>query len=1033
MLSKTYISCKILLFIGSFLFFSKALSGKTKPVAIEKDSINIERIIGRVTDEKGNPLIGAGIMYKGDHLVQTYTDSLGFFSFELTKSHGTISVEFPGFQPLEIKFAGKHEFDIVLKPITIQIGYGRLKKEDIPNSVLGLQRNQWSKVPVQNLNQALQGLVAGVDIVQSEDRPGSPPSVLIRGRRSLSGEDTPLYVLDGIPMPYGLDVDAFNPEDFQSITVLKDASATAIYGSRGANGVILLQSIPGEKGKFRIDYHSYYGLSKPLSPTRMMSGAEFAEYRRESQRSRPFFEGYNTPYPNPEQDYLLFGTDPNSWESVAMGYEWEDKSQRIPKYRPATVEEKEHYAKWGLGAVDKIPVYNPSKVRTTDWGNLVLQNGSKQNHHLKIVGGSEKLDLVLTLSYYNSKGLQKGQGFERISNLLGLDYQLSRRLKLGIKINTAINSQDWGADLYDYALRQFPLALPYDSAGKIIDYPGNDRLLYTPLGSIKGEIDDRNGQRYLSSSYVDWELAKGLHYRLNIGTDFQHTRRGVYQDAQSFNRFGGFNVASYENTRRSNLLYESVLTYGKSIQNKHTLDITLLHGFQHSQFVYSSVAGSNLPPESQSFNFLKTAGSASYISSTANAQGKTNISSLMSRINFSYLHKYLFTLTGRRDITTPAQDLTEINLFGSLALAWKLHKEPFFNQIKGITEFKLRTSYGRTGNSAFNNKITIDGFFVQNYAINQLNTGIDFVFSKGRIAGHIDAYQMLSSPQKYTLYLNVDPNLSIKEEAVTQSSGVEIGLKLINIDNGNWRWVSSLTFAKNRDRIKGLKNKVNSNWIIGERIVSYYDYKPIGVWSTAETTQAAEYNARPGWAKYQDVNNDKKINSDDRLILGTNAPDFIGSIEQSIAYKNWELSFLMLARIGQTLANDFYLPDLYGRFSVAQFVATNYWTPARQDNVQYARPFLNQTSTPFRSFAYQDGSFVKVRNISLNYNFSEKLTAKMRLRKLNIYFTASNPFVFSTIKITNPEFYSAKLDFIDQVQRLNLSERSFILGFRLGL
>lgn len=1053
-----------------FMLLSKIEASRDKTVHLSpifETPAAVVKISGKIVSEANEPLIGANVLVKGT-TIGAVTDVDGMYSLEAPSTEGTLVISYTGYETMEIAIAGRTTVDITLKEDqkildeVVVVGYGIVKKSDVTGSVASIDQKKLEAVPVQNLTQAMQGRAAGVDIVQNSARPGAFPQIRIRGSRSLNATNNPLFVMDGIPLSEGTSINDFNPNDVQSIEILKDASATAIYGARGANGVILVTTKKGKKGKARISYDGYYGLAEPLAPVQMMSGAEFAEYRRDAYRNNSNVNDYTTPFPNPAQDFNLFRQDINMWESVAQAYEWEDKDKLIPKYRPATAEEKARFANWGFGNFDQVPIYDPSKVRNTDWASLVLQTGRKQNHQLNISGGSDNLSVVFSMGYYDEDGIQKGQGYQRISSRLGVDYQVNNFLKIGSSINTAFIEQDWGTDLYGNAVGQLPLAVPYNADGTIIYSPGADPLIFTPLGSIEGEIEDRDVKRIFGSLYAEIDILKGLRFRTNFGPDFMQYRRGIYQDAFTRARNGGTTFGQYDNTQRFNYVLENLLYYDKSLGKNHTLGVTLLQSTQQNRDESSSLSVQELPYSSQLFYNL---GSTNATGPTGFGSGYSlvKIASFMGRVNLNLSNKYLFTVTGRYDGSSVLAEGNKWEFFPSFAAAWKIHEEGFLKNGNFFNELKLRAGYGRTGNSAVGPYSTQGGLTKTRYAWNdaaawgfvpnlipnpdlkwettgQIDIGIDFRFLNDRISGTIDVYQANTSDLIMDRQIPTASGFASIQANIgaTRNTGIEVSLSTINLDTRGFRWNSDIIFSKNKEEITELYNgkadDLGNRWFIGQPIIAYYDFKPTGVWTLAEAAQAAEYGSKPGLGKFLDINGDKKIDAtNDRLIVGSNVPDFTASLNNTFSYKGLELSFLIFARVGQTLVNGFYRPALAGRYTETQYVAQQYWTPDRE-NVVYPKANQDQ-ERPLNpeSYMYQDGSFVKVRTVSLTYALPANLTSKLHLSNLSFYATAFNPFLFTKFKITDPEFISSSRNFNDQIQGLNLTEKAIIFGVKLGL
>ncbi len=1021
------------------------------------------------------PLIGASVVVKGTSN-GAVTDTDGKYQLKVADGNGTLVFSFVGYEPQELSINNRTVIDLSLSEgkalqEVVVVGYGTVKKSDVTGSVSSITSKQLEKIPATNVVQAMQGQAAGVDIVQSSARPGAFPSIRVRGNRSLNATNSPLFVVDGIPLSEGASINDFNPTDIESIEVLKDASATAIYGARGANGVILVSMKKGKKGKSQITYSGSTSVSSPLIPLDMLNGGEMAELRREGLRHNSTLTDYTTAFPNPEQDFAFFGNqDNNLWESVADAYTWVDRSKRIAQKRPATAEEKaimqlyKDNVPTNWVTSDSVFMYDPSKVRTTDWQSLVLRTGRQQNHQIGITGGSDNLGVSFSLGYFDNQGIQKGQDYRRYSTRLGLDWNVTDKLKVGANINGNLIQQDWGSDVYGVASGQLPIAVPYDAAGNVINYPGGDALIFTPLNSITGELDDRKTNRFFGSFYAEYELAKGLRYRANFGPDFTMFRRGMFQESATNTRRGGTTYGRYQNDQRYNYTLENLLYYNKTLGEKHDFGVTLLQSIQNDRFENINLEVQDLPYNSQKFYNL---GSTNATGADAFSSNFTlvKLMSFMGRVNYSFDNKYLFTASLRRDGSSVLAEGNKWDIFPSFAVAWKIHEEGFLKNSQIFNELKLRAGYGRTGNAAVNPYSTGGGLaktryawdnsaawgFVPNLIANpdlkwektdQVDVGLDFSLANNRISGTFDVYRanttdLLMDRQIPTAsgFGSIQANIG-----ATRNSGVELALNTINIDRSNFRWNSNVIFTKNKEEIVklygGTNDDIGNRWFIGQPVVAYYDYTHQGVWKIAEKAAAAEYGATPGLGKFLDINGDKKIDpSNDRKIIGSNVPNWTGSLTNTFSYKGFELSAMVYARMGQTILNSYYRATLTGRYNDAGagVLRDNYWTPYRENTVYPKANAQQERPINPESYLYTDGSFVKLRNVTLGYNLPANLISKTGLKSLYIYGTAQNPMMWSPFKITDPEFSSSSRTFNDQLFGINLTEKQFTFGVRVGL
>lgn len=1082
-----------------------------------------ERTIkGRVTSaDDGLGFPGVNIIVKGTTR-GTVSDAEGNYSIEVSSADAILVFSSIGYKTTEVAVGTQTDINLAIEPdVTslsevVVVGYGTVKKSDVTGALASVSGEQLRAIPVQSISQALQGRASGVDISQSSFRPGDNPVIRIRGNRSLIGGNDPLIVLDGIPLPEGSGINDFNPNDVESIEVLKDASSASIYGSRGANGVILVTTKRGKAGKAKVSYDGYVGVSSPLATIDMMNGGQFAELRREANRNNSGLV-YSLPWADVAQDFAAFsGQDIEMWNSVADGYQWVDRANRIPVTRPVTAEEREAYEayyqqaqlRYPVGSTQRtaavntklnslrallddpnlqIPVYDPSKVRSTDWGDLALRTGIKQSHQFSVSGGSDNVGVFFGGGYYSDRGIQESQAFKRFNVKLGLDYKVSDAIKVGGTITGTSSTQNFGSPLYFRAIGQLPVAIPYDAEGRVILQPGGDALIFSPLNEIEDFVDDRLTNRAFGSFYADAKLPiKGLRYHVNVGTDFKHYRRGRYQGALTSDRRGGTSWADYAQEQNFTYVLENLLYYDKQV-GVHNFGITALYSIQEDRFEASGVNVANLPYESQLFYNLGSTNATGPDAFSSNFTKKVFIS-YMGRINYSLMDKYLLTVTGRYDGLSPLAAGNKWGFFPSASLAWKIHQEAFMDNLNLFDELKLRVGYGEVGNAAVPPYLAAGriiktpytwgdaaawGFVPQFFpnpnlkweSTRSLNIGLDFGVMGGRIYGSIEGYQQ--NTQDLMMYRQL-PTASgypftFENIGKVRNTGIELSLNSVNIDAGDLKWTTGIIFSKNKEELVelygGTNDDLGNRWFIGHPITTYYDWQPIGVWQSDEWEAAKAYGRIPGQGKIKDqltVDSDGDgvkdapdgvINASDMVIRGNNVPKWTGSIVNTVSYKGIELSFMIYTRQGQTIGSGYYRPALAGRYTEPAFV--DYWTPTNPTNV-YPRPTTDQERIDYpNSYLYQDASFVKMRNISLSYTFPKSVISRFKMENLKIYATAFNPFLWTDFKGGDPEFYAnstripagqtlpvpiTNIDdqLVNASSGSNLSERSFVLGLTVG-
>lgn len=993
------------------------------------------RISGIVRDPSGEPLIGVNIRIKSS-TIGTISDNTGHFQFDNLPDKSILQFSYVGYSTTE-RIVGKNSLlEVTLQETAktleeiVVIGYGTVSKSDVTGALASVSTRQIEAIPVKDITSALQGNAAGVDVGNTSAQPGTLPQIRIRGNRSITAGNEPLYVLDGIPLTGG--IAEISPGDIESMEVLKDASATAIYGSRGANGVILVTSKKGIKGVTTVTYDSYLSLDSRLVEPDMMSGGEFAEMVREANRAAG---RYATPYPDPQQDYYGFSTfyatkDPAGWAQIAQAYEWKDKTNLIPKMRATTPAER---SQWG---VSEVPVYNASKVGGYNWLSQALRTAVTQNHQLTTTFGNDRVRALFSAAYLDQQGIVKTQGYERLTLRLNTNFQVNDYLKFGVQNMATLSLKDINTDMFVKMSRQVPYAIPYDENGKFIQYPGGSGRVYNAINDPEYSFNEDRTSRYLGTIFGEIKLPLGLSFRSNIGLDFKLLRNGQFNDVGATNSqvsvITQTNARYYENQDVA-FTWDNLLYYDKKVKN-HSIGLTLLESMEGAWTEGSEIRASGLPYSSQKwFNIGSTdKNAADYFGSWYSHQARQ---SFMGRLNYSFRNRYLLTVSNRWDGSSVLAERHKWSAFPSMALAWKIHEESFLKNNKVINSLKFRFGYGQTGNSAINpyqtagtlvrtvyvfGESAASGYGFGSLGANQgsmanqnlgwektaqYNVGLDFGCWKNRVSGAVELYlskttdlllnQIIPSTNGFTSWIN---NIG-----ATSNRGVEISLHSINIDEKKFTWATDLTFSANREKILELSNgkqdDIANLWFIGQPISVFYDYRYDGIWSTSEADKAEMdkfaakgSNFTPGSIRIKDQNHDYKIDASDKVILGSAVPKWSAGLTNTFSYKGIEFSCMLFARIGQMLNSNFYKPTLSGIF---QSRNVNYWTPTNQ-NAEYPRPNVLQESPNYiSSMGYRKGSFLKVKNIGLSYTIPKKWMQKVNAKKLSFYLKIVNPFVFS--------------------------------------
>lgn len=934
-------------------------------------------VSGKVTDASGEAIPGATILVKGT-TSGTTTDLDGNYSINASESQVLI-FSFIGFTTQEVTVGNQSIINASLKQDlsdldeVIVVGYGTQRKSQLTGAISSVGSKEIQELPITDARQALQGRAAGVDVTQPGSKPGAAPQVRIRGRRSFNASNEPLYVVDGIPTVGGLE--DINPQDITSMEVLKDASATAIYGSRGANGVVLITTKRGTTGKTVVAVDSYYGINSPLGQIEVFDGPGFAEYKRESRRATGAYpEGPNTP----EADARIF--EPVELESIALG-------------------------------------------RSTDYVAGLMQTGNIQSHQIGVSGGSEKTTFFISTNYFRDVGVIQKQDFTRGTFRINLDHQIGKKVRIGT--STLLTYSKRNGENYNPiggALQENPLGKPFDEDGNLIFLPTSDGLRTNPFAEIVpgAQVDETFRTRIFNSMYLNWEIAEGLTYRVNFGPDFTIIRSGRYTGSQTNARRGGDATGSVRDRFSLNYTVENILNYNKKLGTDHNFNLTLLQSFQQDRFEESTISVLGIPAPSQLYHRL---GDASQITGANTNLVEWALLSFMGRINYDYKGKYLVTATLRADGSSRFGENNRFGYFPSMAFAWNLTQEGFIQRTSWIDQMKFRVSYGSIGNQAINPYQTQALLGRTSYAWNgggtaafgyrpntignpdlrwetstTFNTGIDFSIFKNRIFGSIEYYVTTTSDLLAPQPL---PNSTgfggfITNIGKTQNRGIELTLSTLNLERGSFSWSTDLIFTRNREEILDLPNgdDLAAGRFIGQPLTVFFDLNKIGIWQTNEADVAQSFGDRPGEIKIQDTNNDGRINSLDRVILGSAVPDFSIGLTNRFTFKGLDVSFFIFGRVGSMIRSAFHdnFNTLFGRYNN---LAVDYWTPNNPTNL-YPRPNQNQERPKYNtSMSYFNGTFIKVRNINVGYTFEENVLNKIGFGSLRVFSSILNPFIFS--------------------------------------
>lgn len=930
-------------------------------------------VSGTVTSEAdGATLPGVTVVVKNTG-TGTVTDVEGKFNLNVAHEDDILVFSSIGYITQEVSVNGRSVINISLAEDmqnleeVVVIGYGTQKSKDITGAVSSISQKDFADMPIQGIDEALAGRIPGLDVVSSGTHPGFNSQIRLRGNRSFTASNDPLIILNGVPF-YGA-LNDINPYDIQSLDVLKDASSTAIYGSRGANGVIIITTKSGEAGPPKFVLESYAGPKIAYGRLPYMNGEQYAERGREALRQAG---NYTDPNTNTDLDRMFF--DPTEFANIQAG-------------------------------------------NSFDYPAALLQNGFQQKHQMTIMGGSEAVTYNISGNVFNEEGLFPGRAFNRYSMSSKLNFTLSPKVTAGTSVLLSHNVMKAKTDdgVLNAAVQTSPLGTPYNEDGSPRYLPTGDGFSPHPLADYEFDAfrwDNKRWAAYLTT-FVDVKILSNLNYRVNLGTDIKLHNVKSSQGQFSYGRRGGPPIAGINHSVANQNLYESILTYDNTFNENHQLTLTGIHGIQGSREETASANVSQLPYENSRYHNI---GSAETINAVGSDLKEWNLISYAARVFYGYKSKYLMTLSFRADGASQFSPNHKWGYFPSAALAWNISQENFLKNSNVLSNLKVRLSYGVTGNQGIAPYQTQGSLSRTTYAWDETpaygyrsstlanpnlkwestetyNIGLDFGFLGGRINGNIEMYNTNTFDliMLRLLPINTGYNEVLENVGNTNNKGFEMALNSRNIDRPDFSWNSDLSFYLNREKIvelfNGKEDDIGNQWFIGHPIHVYYDYNKVGIWQLDEATEAAEFNREPGQIKVQDLDGNGAVNDADRMIIGTRQPKFVVNLANQFTYKNWDLAFTAYARWGNTIYVGHLNPHSGKRYN---HLALDYWTPKNPTNA-HPRPDDDvQGSLQGSSQAYRDGSFIRLRQLSLGYTLPNSLLNKTFLTKARIYLSGEN-------------------------------------------
>lgn len=999
-----------------------------------------ETVSGLITEAgTQGPLPGVNIVEKGT-TNGTQTDFDGNYSITLTTDNAVLVLSYLGYSTQEVSVDGRTQVSVTLQEDTqaleevVVVGYGTQKKSDLTGAITSVGTEALTERNTTSPLEAIQGNVAGVQISSSTGRIGDGFDIVIRGKNSTTGDSEPLYVVDGVPTD---GIDFLNPQDIAQIDILKDASSTAIYGSRGTNGVVIVTTKSGTsaKGGINISFDSYLGVKETARLPKMMGGEKWWYYHQSA--------------------YLATtASDPMT-------------------ISPELLQEKV------VGTANSVLKQRADNGQVFDWYDAVLKTGIQQNNYLNISGRADSgLSYNIGFGLQNETGNIENEELDKYTFKVGVNHRISDKFSTGINLTMAHTIQNDGSDLaMREAFRLNPFLTPYaiddngnetnelfPQPGKLVfptsgDYAINKTSTYNPLLEIENSTDEYRRWNGIGNVFFQYSPLEWLSFKTTYSAGLNTERRGRAWGAMTNTGIGNDNLPSSELTKEESFNYswDNQFNIDYTFNEKHNVKLLGLQSLYSDRYE-SSFSSSRKQPFDTGFYNLGS-GEQSTFNLNSNFVKQT-LSSYAVRLNYSYDNKYLLTLSNRWDGSSLLSESKRWDSFPSVAVAWRISEESFMKEQGTVSNLKLRASFGYTGNNnidAYKTKNILDqssyydfggsaanGFLPSSLAnaylgwerTRELNVGVDFGFLRNRISGSVDVYDRLSKDLLEDLALPLETGYSVitSNTGSVSNKGVEVALRTLNVDTENISWETSFTFTKNTNTLESFQGQDESGlvfatdesrvWrIIGESLDAQYNYKFDGIWQADEVAQAESYGQGEGQAKVVDFNGDGVISpgegklgiDNDRVVLGSSDPKWSGSVFTRLRVGNFDVSASAITNQGVFVYSEFHqnFTDVRDRGRQKLDIA-DWYIPANGADIpaQYSNsyPQARNAGQYWRNDQvgyYRDASFVKVKNIALGYNFEKNTLDRLGLKSLRIYANVLNPFVFTDYDGYDPEWASA--------------------------
>ncbi|SIO52308.1 SusC/RagA family TonB-linked outer membrane protein [Chitinophaga niabensis] len=1002
------------------------------PTGLHAQGITVS---GIVKDEKGELLPGVVIRVKGTS-TGTTSGAGGKYAINTGIDNATLIFSFIGYATREVAVGGRSNVDVTLASSeksleqVVVVGYGTIRKSDITGSISSVSSKEIKAVPAASLSQALEGRAAGVKVSQASNAPGGGMTIRIRGGNSIQGGNEPLYVVDGYPL-YNESGPAINPNDIESMEILKDASATAIYGSRGANGVIIIQTKRGRSGRNNIQFESYYGMQTVRKKLDLLNATELATLVNEGVKNVNADNPTAPPRPLPFTDAQI----------AALG-------------------------------------------EGTDWQDAIFQDAPIQNYQLTFSGGNDKTQYAVSGNYFDQQGIVINSGFGRGSVRLNLDQEINSRFKLSTSLTVtrskgkSVNTDGdggAGAGVVYGALNFSPTVPIFQADGKT--YTVNNRpggiLISNPVAMANETRNNATGTRLLGNISGEYKIIEGLVFKALLGANLNYNKTNFYLPRTVYSGLANNGSANIYSSQYGEWLSENTLSYRKTFNKIHKLNVLAGYTFQMANFEDVRASAQNFSNDILIYNNLGTAQQTNTGSSNKNDWA---LRSYIGRINYDLKEKYLLTLTGRIDGSSRFGEGNKSAFFPSGSVAWRVSNESFMHNVKAVSDLKIRASYGLTGNQEIGQYQSLGGLQTQNYSFGnvltvgyapnrignprlkwetttQVDIGLDFALFNNRIQVTADWYQKKTKDLLYNVSLPITSGYftSLQNIGKVKNQGTELAINSTNL-TGEFQWNTSFNISYNKNEIldlgavtgdipsggaSGHLQLGNSGILrVGQPIGVFFGLVTDGIFQNAEEiAKSAQKSAKPGDRRYKDINPDGVINSSDRVILGHAQPDYTFGFTNNFSFKGFDLSIFFQGVEGNSIFN-LNRFELESQTGVSNQLASvkDRWTPA---NPSQTIPRASANGQPYQvtSRQVEDGSYIRLRNIQLGYNFPSSLLKRAGLTNVKIYVSAQNLLTFTDYSGFDPE--------VSRFGQENLSQgtdygsypasKIFLVGVNIGL